>query len=113
MLESADERLLIPAPELVEVDYWISRRFHPGVLLSLLDDIEAGAFDVEELERADCRRIAEICDRYADADIGFVDAAFLSVVERLDEPKVATLDHRHFGLLRPRHVSALELLRHP
>ena len=28
----------------------------------------------------------------------------------LGEPKLATLDRRHFGTLRPRHVDALELL---
>ena len=43
-------------------------------------------------------------------DIGFVDAAVLALVERLNEPKLATLDRRHFGLLRPRHVDALHLL---
>jgi len=51
-----------------------------------------------------------LCDRYADADVGFVDAAVLSIVERLDEPKLVTLDRRHFGFLRPRHVDALRLL---
>jgi hypothetical protein len=34
----------------------------------------------------------------------------LALVERLGEPKLATLDHRHFGTMRPRHVEALELL---
>ena len=48
--------------------------------------------------------------RYADAEIGFVDAAVLALVERLNEPKLATLDRRHFGLLRPRHLDALRLL---
>jgi hypothetical protein len=41
-----------------------------------------------------------------------VDAAVLAIVERLDEPRLATLDHRHFGLLRPRHRDSLELLPH-
>ena len=50
------------------------------------------------------------CEQYADARVGFVDAAVLSVVERLGERKLATLDHRHFGLLRPRHVVALDLV---
>jgi hypothetical protein len=45
-----------------------------------------------------------------DADIGFVDAAVLAITERLREPKVATLDRRHFELLRPRYVRALQLL---
>ena len=30
--------------------------------------------------------------------------------ERLNEPKLATLDRRHSGPLRPRHVDALWLL---
>ena len=106
----ARERLLIPAPVLVEVDYWIHQRLHPGVLLVLLDDIDSGAYRVEDLETADYRRIRELCDQYADADIGFVDAAVLAISERLREPKVATLDRRHFGLVRPRHVSNLQLL---
>lgn len=62
------------------------------------------------LIESDYRRIRELCDRYASSDVGFVDAAVLEVVERLNEPKLATLDHRHFGLLRPRHVDALTLL---
>lgn len=110
LIEEADEALVIPAPVLVEVDYWIQQRLHSGALVALLDDIASGAYQVEELRPDDYRRCRELCDRYADSDIGFVDAAVLSVVERLNEPKVATLDHRHFGVLRPRHVDALTLL---
>jgi len=110
LIEAAEEPLVIPAPVLVEVDYWIHVRLHPGVLVALLDDIVAGAYGVEELQPEDYARIREICDRYGDADVGFVDAAVLAVVERLNEPKLGTLDHRHFGALRPRHVDALRLL---
>jgi len=110
LIESADEPLVIPAPVLVEVDYWIHARLHPGVLVALLDDIVAGAYRVEELRPEDYLRVKELCDRYADADIGFVDAAVLALVERLNEPKLATLDHRHFGTMRPRHVEALTLV---
>ena len=85
-------------------------RMHPGVFLALLDDIVAGAYRVEELQTEDYRRIRQICDRYADADVGFTDAAVLAIVERLDEQKLATLDHRHFRVLRPRHVETLQLL---
>jgi hypothetical protein len=34
----------------------------------------------------------------------------LAIAEGLDEPKIATLDHRHFRTLRPRHVDALQLV---
>ena len=110
LIEEADEPLVIPAPVLVEVDYWIHSRLHPGVLVALLDDIESGAYRVEDLHAADYARVRSLCDRYYDADIGFVDAAVLAITERLNEPKLATLDHRHFAMLRPRHVEALALL---
>jgi predicted nucleic acid-binding protein len=110
LIENAQESLVIPAPVLVEVDYWISQRLHPGIIVALLDDIDTGAYRVEDVDQADYRRVRELCDQYADSDIGFVDAAVLAITERLREPKLATLDKRHFGLLRPRHVRALQLL---
>ena len=99
-----------PAPVLVEVDHLVHRSLHPGALVALLSDIESGAYDVVALVTSDYSRVRELCDRYADADIGFVDASVLAVVERLEEDKLATLDHRHFGTLRPRHVDTLRLL---
>jgi len=110
LIESSKEPITVPAPVLVEVEYWTQKRLGTGAWLALLDDIDAGAFTVEDLTPADYRRVRELCDRYADADIGFVDAAVLAVTERLAEPKLATLDRRHFGTLRPRHVDALVLL---
>jgi len=110
LIDEANEPLLIPGPVLVEVDYLIHRSLNPGVLVALLTDIEDGAYEVTDLTPVDYRRIKELCDRYADADIGYVDAAVLAITERLDEPKLATLDHRHFRTLRPRHVDALRLL---
>lgn len=110
LLQDTVEPLVIPAPVLIEVDWLVHTRLHAGVFLALLDDIIAGAYHVEELHPEDYRRIRELINRYADADIGFVDAAVLAVVERLNEPKLATLDHRHFGVLRPRHTDTLRLL---
>jgi uncharacterized protein len=113
LIDEAHEPLVIPAPVLVEVDYWIHTRLHPGVLVALLDDIADGAYHVEDLQTADYSRVRDLCDRYGDSDIGLVDAAVLAIVERLGEPKLATLDRRHFGMLRPRHVDALRLLPEP
>ena len=110
LIEAAREPLVIPAPVLVEVDYWIHQRLTPGALVALLADIESGAYVVADLTAPDYVRVRELCDRYADADIGFVDAAVLAIVERLGESKLATLDRRHFGLLRPRHRESIDLL---
>lgn len=110
LLEESEEPLALPAPILPEVDYWVGKYLGAGPMVALLRDIEAGAFLVEELVVEDYARVAEVMDRYADQDVGFVDAAVLAVVERLGEPRLATLDRRHFSVLRPRHVDALELL---
>ena len=66
-------------------------------MLALLDDIDAGAYRVEDLEIGDYRRVRELCEQYVDADIGFVDAAVLAITERLREPNLATLDRHHLA----------------
>jgi uncharacterized protein len=110
LLASVDEPRVVPAPVMVELDYWFHKYFGRRAMVAFLDDVANGAYDIEELMPQDYVRIRDLCDRYSDSEIGFVDASVLAVVERLNEPKLATLDHRHFGLLRPRHVDALLLL---
>ena len=110
LIAAAAEPLVIPVPVITEVTYFIESRLALKDLVAFLGDLAAGRYLVEDLLPEDYARAAEICGQYADARVGFVDAAVLSVVERLGERKLATLDHRHFGMLRPRHVEALELL---
>lgn len=110
LLESIDEPVMVPSPVLVEVDWLAGQRLDPDAFLSLLSDIDAGVLRVVDLEIDDYRRVTELLDRYRDLPLGFVDAAVLAVVERLKETKVATLDHRHFTIVRPRHLPALRLL---
>jgi predicted nucleic acid-binding protein len=109
LLRQARESRIVPAPTLVEVDslcaYAPTGRFD-----AVLEQIGTGALVVEELLPEDYRRARHLLEAYADLRVGFVDAAVLAIVERLREPKLATLDHRHFSVMRPRHVDALELL---
>jgi predicted nucleic acid-binding protein len=110
LLQNADEPLLIPAPVLPELDYWIGRNLGNRTRLAFLDDVIARNFLIQDLLPEDYARVHELIARYDDSDIGFVDAAVLAIVERLNEPKLATLERRHFGLMRPRHVESLRLL---
>jgi uncharacterized protein len=82
----------------------------PDALTGLLAEIAAGVFRVEDVKTADYARVAELLERYVDLRVGVVDAAVLAIVERLGESKLATLDRRHFSIMRPRHVGALEPL---
>lgn len=110
LIAAAVEHVLIPSPVLVEVDYLLTSRGRGRFFRDLLNDVHRGELRVENLVPEDYVRIRELCERYADSDIGFVDAAVFTLVERLNEPKLATLDRRHFSLLRPRHIDSLQLL---
>ena len=110
LLDSFGETLVVPAPVLVEVDYLIRTRLHTGIVLAFMGDVLSGVFKIEDLVPSDYRRVREICEQYSDANVGLVDAGVLAVAERLNEPKVATLDHRNFKMFRPRHVDSLTLL---
>ena len=110
LISRSREPLIIPSPVLVELDQWCVTRLGRRAFLELLRQIRQGNFQVEDLLAADYERVAEIVTQYADTPVGFVDAAVLAVVERFVEPKLATIDHRHFRMLRPRHVDALTLL---
>lgn len=65
---------------------------------------------IEPVLPVDLPRIIELMRQYADSDIGFVDASLVAVAERLGIRRVLTLDRRHFGLIRPRHCPALEIV---
>jgi uncharacterized protein len=110
LLADSRESRVIPAPVLVELDYFLTRAFGPGPIKNVLLDIRTGALDVAPLIAPDYERVGELMTVYSDLRVGFVDAAVLAVVERLREPRLATLDRRHFAAMRPRHVTALELL---
>jgi predicted nucleic acid-binding protein len=110
LLKNNREPRVLPAPVVNEMDYWIRKRMRIQDQLAFFDEIIDGNVWVEDLEESDYRRVRQLCETYADSNLGFVDASVLAVVERLNEPKLATLDHRHFRMLRPRHVDSLILL---
>lgn len=110
LLETTSEQVLVPAPVVVELDWLAGQRLGPDAFLSFLADTQEGRIEVINVETQDYERIRELLDRYRDLALGFVDAAVLAIVERRDEPKLATLDHRHFTVVRPRHVPALRLV---
>ena len=109
LLIDADEDLVVPALVLVELDYWCARRLTPEAWLVFLDDLLAGVYRVESPTVSDLARCRELQARYADLTLGVVDASVVALAERLGEPKVATLDRRHFRAVRPAHMDTLEL----
>ena len=109
LLEDASD-LLIPSPVLVEVDYWLIKLGGTKVWTDFVADINNGAYRLTHPTDADLTRAAELETAYHDLDLGFVDASTIALCERLRATAVATLDRRHFSVVRPRHCSHLTLL---
>ena len=74
-------------------------------------DLAAGNLLAEPVAAGDWLRIAELTGVYRNLPLGTVDASVVIAAERLGEHQVATLDHRHFSVVRPAHVDGFELLR--
>jgi predicted nucleic acid-binding protein len=110
LITEINETLVVVAPTLVEVDYWIRKRLQPAVWSIFIEDISSGAYQLENLSESDLARVAELQLSYDNLDLGMVDAAVIAICERLGERKVATLDQRHFGTVRPKHCTHLQLL---
>lgn len=102
--------IALPIVVLPEVAFLLERRHGATKAATVVDRIVRGPWPVTDLEPVDLLRAAELMARYADARIGFVDAAIAALAERLAVVRVYTLDRRDFAILRPRHASAFEIL---
>jgi hypothetical protein len=101
---------LVPQLEVTEVTYLATSRIGPEAELRFLEDLARGAFTTVPVEAADWIRVAELVWRYREARLGTVDASAVAAAERLGITTVATLDRRHFEMVRPTHTDAFELL---
>ncbi len=77
---------------------------------AFLRSLVSGRLNVEHVSDADLERAAQLVEQYADLGLGAVDASVIAVAERLGATKIATLDHRHFRVVRPDHTAAFILL---
>ncbi|HXD55773.1 MAG TPA: PIN domain-containing protein [Solirubrobacteraceae bacterium] len=109
LIESVDD-LLIPSPVLVEVDYWLIKLAGPSAWSDFVADIRRGAYRIEHPTEADLERAADLETTYNDLDLGFVDAVLVALCERRGQTRLATLDRRHFSVVRPSHCEHLTLL---
>jgi predicted nucleic acid-binding protein len=109
-LHLTGERVLVPATVAAEVGYMLGRDDHHDREADFLDSMGDGTFNLVDLTAEDYSRAAELVRQYSDLPFGTTDATVVALCERLGLREVATLDRRHFTIVRPRHVSAFKLL---
>lgn len=109
-LEGHPGPLLVPELVIAEVVYLIEGRLGVEAEIRFLGDLASGSLIAEPVAAADWLRIAELVATYRDLPLGTVDASVVTAAERLGVAQVATLDRRHFTVVRPAHVATFELL---
>ena len=100
----------MPTLVVAEVTYLLGTRHGSEAEVRFLGDIASGDMVLEPVHARDLLRIAELVARYHDLPLGTVDASVVAAAERLDVTEVATTDRRHFGVVRPAHAEAFDLL---
>jgi hypothetical protein len=108
LINAATEVRAVPVCTLVEIEYQL-RPWHGG-FAGLMRDVDAGNLEVHVPGPTELARATALIEEYADLPLGLVDAAVLAGVERLREPKLATLDRGHFSVVCPKHVARSQLL---
>jgi uncharacterized protein len=110
LLSSAPRPLLVPALVVTEVAYLLGDRIGPHAEVAFARSLERGELLVEPVLDFDWPRIAELTDQYQDLPLGIVDASVIALAERRQLDAIATLDHRHFATVKPRHIDAFTLV---
>ena len=101
---------LVPGVVIAEVSYLLGRDAGPSVEAAFLRSFGSGFLTIVEPTAEDLSRSADLVEQYADLPLGTTDACLVALAERLGVTEIATLDRRHFGVVRPRHVEALLLI---
>jgi predicted nucleic acid-binding protein len=83
---------------------------HHDALVAFARSLERGELLVEPVLDPDWPRIAELTEQYEDLPLGIVDATVIALAERRQLDTIATLDHRRFATVKPRHIDAFTLV---
>jgi predicted nucleic acid-binding protein len=110
LLETHPGPLLVPTLVVTEVAYLLGTRLGWEAEARFLGDLAGGALILEAVHAADLLRMVELVVHYHDLPLGTVDASVIATAERLGITELATVDHRHFSVVRPRHTKAFSLL---
>jgi len=95
LLDSSAPRLLSPFV-LAELDYLLSTRVGPHAQAAPLEDVVAGAYQLEPFGADDIARALVVMRRFEDQRLGLADASIVVLADRHGCGDVLTLDERHF-----------------
>ncbi|WP_166350998.1 type II toxin-antitoxin system VapC family toxin [Phytoactinopolyspora limicola] len=110
LLANSSGTLVVPALVVAEATFMIERAGGSTAEARFLRSLQSRRYKIEPPTDSDLGRCVELVEKYADLPLGGTDASVAALAERLNETTIATLDHRHFTVVRPKHVPAFTLM---
>jgi uncharacterized protein len=92
-------RLILPSSVILEADYLLGKRLGQTARMALLEDLVLGVYEMLPIHTELLVNIQRLEQRYADLDLGFVDASIAVLATTIGCSQIATLDRRHFAAL--------------
>ena len=95
------EPLVVSPYVLAELESLVATRHGVDAELAVLAELSGGAWDLPAFAADDLAEARGIIERYADQEIGVANGSIVVLAARFATRTIATLDRRHFDVLRP------------
>jgi hypothetical protein len=99
-LQAAEGDLVTTPLIAAEVDHLVAAHGGRAALIAWRADLAAGAYLVDWWPNA-IGGAVRVAEHYADNALGLADASLVVLAERLETTDIATLDERHFRVVKP------------
>lgn len=110
LVTSESESLLASPLVIAEAAYLVGRQLGAQAEATFMRAVADGEVTMETLTSDDLRRTAELVEQYTDLGLGATDASVVALAERHGQDRIATLDRRHFTVVRSAAGASFELV---
>ena len=101
-IDKSNEPLVVSPYVVAELDYLVATRAGVEAELKVLRELAGGAWELAAFGVPDdLEQVASVIKKYRDQNIGVADASNVVLADRYHTRTIATLDRRHFEVLRP------------
>ncbi len=100
VIDATDEPLVVSPYVVAELDYLVMTRHGTRAEQAVLQELVGGAWTLADMPVALVAQALAVMDRYADQPIGLADASNIVLAQAFQTTTIATLDRRHFSVLR-------------
>lgn len=99
-IESTNEPLVVSPFVVAELDYIVLTRHGSRAEALVLDELSSGSWELATFDIARFTTASSIVKQYADIPIGITDASNIVLADAYQTRTIATLDRKHFSILR-------------